>query len=58
MPSALVLGSEDRGLCTVWLNQKRTFKLNMQGITDSLNLSAMAAVGLFEAVRQRSAQDF
>lgn len=58
MPSALVLGSEDRGLSTVWLNQKRTFKLNMQGITDSLNLSAMAAVGLFEAVRQRSAQDF
>lgn len=56
--SALVLGSEDRGLSDVWLDQERTFRLNMQGITDSLNLSAMAAVGLFEAVRQRSAQDF
>ena len=52
-PTALVLGSEDRGLTNQWLENAESYQLAMKGMTDSLNLSAMAAVGLFEAVRQR-----
>ena len=52
--SALVLGSEDKGLSPVWFQGQTVYSLPMRGLTDSLNLSAMAAIGLFEAVRQRS----
>lgn len=52
--SALVLGSEDKGLSPLWFQDRCVYSLPMRGLTDSLNLSAMAAIGLFEAVRQRS----
>ena len=54
-PTALVFGAEDIGLSPAWLEQYKTCRLPMKGVTDSLNVSAMAAVALFEAVRQRSA---
>jgi TrmH family RNA methyltransferase len=54
-PVALVLGTEDRGLPAEWLSSGGTrVNLPMRGVTDSLNVSAMAAVALFEAVRQRA----
>jgi TrmH family RNA methyltransferase len=53
-PSALVFGSEDRGLSNDWLQNFSSYKLPMQGVTDSLNVASSAAVVLFEAVRQRS----
>lgn len=52
--TALVLGSEDKGLSPPWFQGQKAYALPMRGLTDSLNVSAMAAIGLFEAVRQRS----
>lgn len=51
---ALVLGSEAHGLTPVWLEaaDARVF-IPMFGEADSLNLSASAAILLYEAVRQR-----
>lgn len=52
--SAIVLGSEDQGLSEDWLNNDfLPVSIPMQGITDSLNVSATAAVLVFEALRQR-----
>ncbi|MEY3000910.1 MAG: rRNA (guanosine-2-O-)-methyltransferase RlmB [Verrucomicrobiota bacterium] len=51
---ALVMGSEDKGLSEAWLDCSAAFFLPMRGLMDSLNLASMAAIGLFEAVRQRS----
>lgn len=57
-PAAIVLGSEARGLSTDWRNdQIETMRLPMLGIADSLNLSATAAVLLYESLRQRSEVD-
>ena len=52
-PAALVFGAEDAGLSSAWLSSFTSYQLPMQGITDSLNVASMAAVSLFEAVRQR-----
>jgi len=54
LASALVLGAEDTGLSAEWMENFPTYRLPMHGVTDSLNVSSMAAVALFEAVRQRS----
>ncbi len=57
-PTAIVLGSEAHGLSTEWRNdQIKTIKLPMLGIADSLNLSATAAVLLYESLRQRRQMD-
>ena len=54
--AAIVLGSEAHGLGTLWQGQDITpVKLPMLGQVDSLNLSAAAAVLLYEALRQRRA---
>ncbi len=54
-PAALVLGSEAEGLSTAWHGEDITaVSLPMLGAADSLNVSATAAVLLYEAVRQRS----
>jgi TrmH family RNA methyltransferase len=53
-PMAILLGSEDTGLSADWLDAFPAWKLPMKGVTDSLNVASMAAVALFEAVRQRS----
>ena len=54
--SAIVFGSEDKGLSKDWLEMYEPYKLPMQGITDSLNVASMAAITLFEAVRQRTSR--
>ncbi len=51
---ALVLGSESAGVTDFWLhNADERIIIPMAGQVDSLNLSASAAVVLFEVVRQR-----
>ena len=52
-PSAIVLGSEESGLSPEWIDNFPAYRLPMKGVTDSLNVSSMAAVALFEAMRQR-----
>ena len=54
MPTAFVLGAEDRGLSSKWrTEQVRRVKIPMRGIADSLNVSTAAALLFYEAVRQR-----
>jgi TrmH family RNA methyltransferase len=51
---AIVLGSEATGLSPAWdAADVRTVRLPMLGVADSLNVSAAAAVLLYEAWRQR-----
>lgn len=53
-PSAVVLGSEADGLTDVWSGSRvQAVRLPMLGVADSLNVSATAAVILYEALRQR-----
>jgi len=53
--AAIVLGSEAEGLSAAWQGEQITgARLPMQGIADSLNVSATAAVMFYEAVRQRA----
>jgi TrmH family RNA methyltransferase len=52
---AIVLGSEADGLTEAWRDPRViAARIPMLGVADSLNVSAAAAVLLFEAVRQRS----
>lgn len=52
--SAIVLGSEDKGLDEKWLNMAdEKIKIEMKGKIDSLNLSVSTAIIIFEALRQR-----
>lgn len=54
-PTAIVLGSEARGLSPAWHGgDVREISLPMRGISDSLNVSVTAAVIMFEALRQRT----
>lgn len=53
-PSAIVMGSEAYGLSNLWLNQSdELIKVPMRGKIDSMNVSATAAIVMFEAMRQR-----
>lgn len=53
-PLALVLGSEAEGLSPEWGGDDvESVRLPMEGIADSLNVSAAAAILLYEAWRQR-----
>lgn len=55
-PTALVMGSEKDGLSPLWLQAgTQRVLIPMRGQGDSLNVSAAAAVLLYEAVRQRTA---
>jgi TrmH family RNA methyltransferase len=55
-PLAIVLGSEASGLSDAWTSADvETVRLPMAGVADSLNVSAAAAVLLYEAWRQRHA---
>jgi TrmH family RNA methyltransferase len=55
-PIAIVLGSEANGLSDAWRGPDVDgVRLPMLGIADSLNVSAAAAVLLYEAWRQRRA---
>ena len=54
-PAAVVLGSEARGLSDAWTTELVTpISLPMLGVADSLNVSATAAVLVYEALRQRA----
>jgi len=54
-PLAIVLGSEAHGLAGAWSGPGfQAVSLPMLGIADSLNVSAAAAILLYEARRQRS----
>ena len=53
---AIVLGNEANGLTDAWRGSGfQPVKLPMNGIADSLNVSATASVMLYESMRQRSA---
>lgn len=53
-PLAIVVGAEDEGISEVWKHQAAVrVRIPMLGRNDSLNVSAAAAVLLYEAVRQR-----
>jgi TrmH family RNA methyltransferase len=53
---AIVLGSEASGLSQAWTGPSvEAVRLPMLGVADSLNVSAAAAVLLYEARRQRDA---
>jgi TrmH family RNA methyltransferase len=53
-PLAIAVGAEDVGLSPAWLSAAdRRALIPMSGRVDSLNVSAAAAVLLYEAVRQR-----
>jgi TrmH family RNA methyltransferase len=53
--SAIVMGSEAYGLSDFWLEKSDTLiKIPMYGRVDSLNVSASAAVLMFEVIRQRN----
>jgi RNA methyltransferase, TrmH family len=55
-PVAIVLGSEATGLSEAWrAPDVQAIRLPMTGVADSLNVSAAAAVLLYEAWRQRHA---
>jgi TrmH family RNA methyltransferase len=55
--AAIVLGSEVTGLSSVWSGPGVTpIRLPMRGRTDSLNVSATAAVLFYEALRQRQTE--
>lgn len=54
LPTAVVVGSEHRGVAKRWLDLGRTVSIPMAGTADSLNASVAAAVILSEAIRQRS----
>ena len=53
-PVALILGSESEGLSSAWQGEAvESVRLPMEGIADSLNVSAAAAILVYEAWRQR-----
>ena len=55
-PHAIVLGGEERGLRRLTREKcQQVVSIPLRGPVESLNVSAAAAVFLFEAVRQRSA---
>jgi TrmH family RNA methyltransferase len=54
-PAAIVMGSEANGLSSTWLEESDDLiKIPMMGKIDSMNVSASAAIVVFEALRQRN----
>jgi len=57
-PTAIVVGSEQYGLSEAWLSAAtQHVRIPMLGQCDSLNVAAATTILLFEATRQRIAQD-
>jgi len=53
-PVALILGSEDQGLTSFWIDHAdETLAIPMQGRADSLNVGITTALLVYEALRQR-----
>jgi len=56
-PAAIIMGAEATGLSDKWLDgADDLIKIPMRGKIDSMNVSASAAVVIFEAMRQRNFQ--
>lgn len=56
-PVAIFLGSEQQGLSEFWINNAdEKINIPMNGIADSLNVSASTAIVVYEALRQRKNQ--
>ena len=54
LPTAIIMGSEDKGIDEELINiATDCIKIPQKGQIESLNVSAAAAVLLFEVVRQR-----
>lgn len=54
-PVAIIMGSEAYGLSETWLDgADDLIKIPMKGKIDSMNVSASAAIVIFEALRQRN----
>ena len=54
-PCAIIMGSEATGLSPTWLEESDDLiKIPMRGKIDSMNVSASAAIVVFEAMRQRN----
>jgi RNA methyltransferase, TrmH family len=54
-PAAIIMGSEAHGLSGTWLEgADELIKIPMLGKIDSMNVSASAAIVIFEALRQRN----
>jgi TrmH family RNA methyltransferase len=54
-PVAIVVGAEDSGLSTAWLDQADlSLRIPMLGKVNSLNVATAATLLLYEALRQRS----
>jgi RNA methyltransferase, TrmH family len=54
-PAAIIMGSEANGLSNTWLEgADDLIKIPMMGKIDSMNVSASAAIVIFEAMRQRN----
>ena len=54
-PSAIIMGAEATGLSDKWLDEADDLiKIPMRGKIDSMNVSASAAIVIFEAMRQRN----
>jgi TrmH family RNA methyltransferase len=57
VPAAIIMGSEAFGLSKTWLDEAdELIKIPMNGKIDSMNVSASAAIVVFEALRQRNFQ--
>jgi TrmH family RNA methyltransferase len=57
VPAAIIMGSEAYGLSKTWLEEAdELIKIPMNGKIDSMNVSASAAIVVFEALRQRKFQ--
>jgi TrmH family RNA methyltransferase len=52
--TALLVGSENKGVSDFWLHQNHTVRIPQNGESDSLNVSIATAIILYECVRQRS----
>lgn len=56
-PAAIVLGSEAEGISPFWIeNSDQRIVVPMQGKVNSMNVSATAAIIIFEALRQRTSE--
>ena len=54
LPTAIVVGTEDKGLSDSWLNNStQNIIIPMAGEIDSMNVSVAAGILIFEAKRQR-----
>jgi TrmH family RNA methyltransferase len=58
-PCAIVVGREDRGVSRPWIDAADfAVSIPMRGAVDSLNVSAVAAILLYEALRQRGTMGY